>query len=150
MRVAVDTNVLVYAQGQNDVPRIERARELFVKIPMDNIVLPMQALGELYWVLVRKTSLCRGEARDAVMGWMDTYAVASAEPSDLLTAMDASVDHQLSMWDALILCTAASAGCRILLSEDMAEGFTFRGVTVINPFAATPHVLLKAAMLEAY
>ncbi len=38
---------------------------------------------------------------------------------------------------------AAEAGCRLLLSEDLQEGFTWGGVTVVNPFAATVHPLLE-------
>jgi predicted nucleic acid-binding protein len=44
------------------------------------------------------------------------------------------VDHQLPIWDALILAVAAESRCRLLLSEDFQNGFTWRGVTVVNPF----------------
>ena len=30
----------------------------------------------------------------------------------------------------------------MLLSGDMQDGFVWRGVTVVNPFAATPHPML--------
>jgi predicted nucleic acid-binding protein len=56
--------------------------------------------------------------------------------------MDLSADHGLSIWDAVILSAAAAAGCRLLLSEDMHEGFTGSGVTVTDPFAAKTHELL--------
>ena len=36
---------------------------------------------------------------------------------------------------------------RLLLSEDLQDGFTWRGVTVANPFSASPHPLL-AGLLE--
>ena len=39
---------------------------------------------------------------------------------------------------------AADAGCRLLLSEDLQDGFTWRGVTVVDPFADKPHPLLAA------
>lgn len=149
MKVALDTNVLVYAQGQNDVHRIDIARRVLAAIPVDNIVLPLQALGELYWVLVRKASMTRHAARDAVLAWQDTYAVAHADMSDFLAALDMSANHQLSMWDAIILTTAARARCRILLSEDLSEGFTWQGLTVVNPFADNPHPLLQAALASA-
>ena len=37
--------------------------------------------------------------------------------------------------DAVILSAAAESGCRLLLSQDLQEGFTWNGVTVTNPFA---------------
>jgi predicted nucleic acid-binding protein len=37
-----------------------------------------------------------------------------------------------------MLAAAAQADCRLLLSEDMQDGFTWRSVTVRNPFATPP------------
>jgi predicted nucleic acid-binding protein len=54
----------------------------------------------------------------------------------------------LRIWDAVILAAAASAGCRLLLSEDMQEGFTWNGVTVTNPFSAKKHRLLEELLEE--
>ena len=50
--------------------------------------------------------------------------------------MDLCVDHQLGSWVALVLSVAADAGARLLLSEDLNPGFTWRGVRVVNPYAA--------------
>ena len=47
--------------------------------------------------------------------------------------MDLSVAHQLASWDALVLNVAAEAGARLLLTEDLNPGFSWRGVRVINP-----------------
>jgi predicted nucleic acid-binding protein len=44
----------------------------------------------------------------------------------------------------VILSAASQAGCRLLLSEDLQDGFTWGGVTVINPFASPRHLLLEA------
>lgn len=60
----------------------------------------------------------------------------------LLAAMDLVADHRLSVWDALILAVAANAHCRLLLSEDLQDGFTWCGVTVVNPFTEPRHPLL--------
>jgi predicted nucleic acid-binding protein len=43
----------------------------------------------------------------------------------------------------VIFAAAAASGCRLLLSEDMQDGFTWRGVTVANPFAAKRNELLE-------
>ena len=58
--------------------------------------------------------------------------------------MDLAVHHVLSIWDAVILSAAAAAGCRLLLSEDLQDGFTWNGVTVVNPFPGRRHPLLAA------
>ena len=46
------------------------------------------------------------------------------------------------------MAAAASAGCRLLLSEDLHDGFTWNGVTVINPFVPEPNALL-AELLDS-
>lgn len=67
----------------------------------------------------------------------------------MLNAADLATDHTLRIWDAVVLAASAEAGCRLLLSEDhLQEGFTWRGVTVTNPFTGSPHALLSA-LLEA-
>ena len=40
----------------------------------------------------------------------------------------------------------ASADCRILLSEDMHDGFVWRGLTVIDPFVERVHPLLASLL----
>jgi predicted nucleic acid-binding protein len=42
--------------------------------------------------------------------------------------------YQPSFWDAMIIQAAVSAGCRVLYSEDLKDGFEISGVKVINPF----------------
>jgi len=50
----------------------------------------------------------------------------------------------MQIWDALILAVAAENRCRLLLSEDLHDGFIWRGVTVVDPFDGTEHAhLLK-------
>jgi predicted nucleic acid-binding protein len=61
-------------------------------------------------------------------------------------AADLATDHRLGIWDAVILSASSQAGCRLLLSEDLQDGFTWGGVTVVNPFAAERHALLEALL----
>ena len=64
MRVAFDTNVLAYAEGINGKERRDEALAIIRKLPQDAGVVPVQVLGELFNVLIRKA----GKSRiDAVM-----------------------------------------------------------------------------------
>ena len=146
MKLALDTNVLAYAEGINDARRAGLARELVAGLPHEATIIPAQALGELFHVLTRKAGRSRVDARAAILGWRDAFAVIDTDEEALLSALDAATDHQLSIRDSLMLATAARARCRILLSEDLSEGFTWQGVTVVNPFAETSHPLLQALL----
>ncbi|ODS52906.1 MAG: twitching motility protein PilT [Acidobacteria bacterium SCN 69-37] len=144
MHVAVDTNVLVYAEGVNDAARRDVAVALLQMLPPESTLLPVQVLAELFVVLVRKAGRSRAEASTAVLGWGDAFPLIESSGDVLLAATDLVRSHQMSMWDAVVLSAAADARCRLLLSEDLQDGFTWRGVTVTNPFAADRHPLLDA------
>ena len=47
-----------------------------------------------------------------------------------------------------MVVVTAEVGCRLLLSEYMQDGFSWRGVTVVNSFAAMRRPLLDALMGE--
>ena len=146
MRLALDTNILVYAEGVNGVSLKKTAVDIIRKLSPDETFVPVQVLGELFYVLVRKAGLKREGARTAILSWHDDFPVIETSPAIVLAAADLSVDHGWRIWDAVILAAAASAGCRLLLSEDMQEGFTWSGVTVTNPFSPARHELLSALL----
>lgn len=143
MRIALDTNVLAYAEGASGAEMRDRTLELLERLPGGTIVLPVQTLGELFNVLVRKLKRKPAQAKAAVLSWQDTYELVETSPSILISATEIAATHGLSIWDSVVLAASAEAGCRILLSEDLQDGFTWRGVTVVNPFAARPHALLE-------
>ena len=143
MRVALDTNVLVYALGANDPDRGARAEEVIASRPPRDIVLPIQVLGELMRVLVGKAKWPAPRARLAVDRFRHAHPVQPTNASTLEAALDLAVDHRFSIWDAVIVNAASEAGCRLLLSEDLADGFVWRGLAIVNPFAAEPHPLLR-------
>ena len=148
MRIAFDTNVLANAEGINGAERRDAALALIRRLPQEAAVVPVQVLGELFNVLVRKGGKSRSDARDAVLSWRDTFLGVETSPEVMLAAADLATDHQLGIWDAVILSAASRAGCRLLLSEDLQEGFTWAGVTVVNPFSSPRHALLEALLGE--
>jgi predicted nucleic acid-binding protein len=143
VKVALDTNILAYIEGVNGASRKTSATEMVASLPAGSTYIPVQVLGELFRVLVRKAKYKSTSARAAVFNFLDIFPLIETSPSILTAAADLSVDHRLDMWDAIIVAAAAGAGCRLLLSEDMQEGFTWSGVTVVNPFSAKRHELLK-------
>ncbi len=148
MKVALDTNILAYAEGAHGSARRDKALNLIQRLPVDAIVLPVQTLGELFNVLVRKVKREPVRAREAVLSWRDAYPTVATSSGVMVNAMDLASDHHLTIWDSVVLAASAEAGCRLLLSEDLQEGFTWRGVTVANPFAPRLHPLLAALLTD--
>ncbi len=149
MKYAFDTNVLVYAEGVDDPQRQTRAYELTTRIARDAGAIPTQVLGELFYVLVRKGGRSKAQARDALLAWRDSFSVIGTTPETLFLAADLAADHDLRIWDSVVIATAASAGCTVLFSEDLQDGFSWGGLTIVNPFAAEPAPLVKAILGSA-
>jgi predicted nucleic acid-binding protein len=147
--VALDTNILAYAEDTNGATMKRAALDVVAKLPPEATLIPVQALAELFSVLVRKAGRSRENARDAVISWGDSFPLIETSPEVLLAATELSAGHQLGWWDAVMLAAAADAGCRLLLSEDFQDGFTWSGVTVANPFASPRHPLLEALIAGA-
>ena len=149
VRAALDTNVLAYAEGVGDKTRCRLARKLIAELAVGRVLLPAQTLGELYRVLSQKAKRRPAACREAVLGWADSFAIADSTWSAYQAAFDLAADHGMQIWDALILSVTAEGRCRLLLSEDLHEGFTWRGVTVVNPFAERRHPLLVDVLTAA-
>jgi len=144
VKFAVDTNILVYAEGQENSSHSETARRLLTLRP-PRAVVPFQVLGEFFRVMTGKFSWRRDEARASIL----RYAAAFDTLPTTSTAFDAALaladEHRFQIWDAIILAVAAEAGCSLLLSEDLHDGFSWSGVTVVNPFVEPmPAKLLRA------
>ena len=133
MRAALDTNILAYAEGVNDDVRRAQARSLIRELRGSEILVPAQALGELFVVLLRRGKRTTDEARTTVLRWAEAYPIIATTPDVLVTALDLAVVHRLALWDSVILSAASSVGCDVLFSEDMGHGFAWRGVTIRNP-----------------
>jgi predicted nucleic acid-binding protein len=149
VRVALDTNILAYAEGIDDEARRVAAVSLVERIPQLTAFLPTQVLGELFKVLMRKGRYTAQRAQETVLGWAQAFSLIDTSQSVLFSAMDLAAAHSVSIWDALILAAAAEADCRLLLTEDMQQGFIWNGVTIANPFSETPHPLFEAMLADA-
>src|SRR4029453_17513913 len=107
MKIALDINVLAYAEGTNGATMRERALSLLRQLPPESVVVPAQALGELFNVLVRKAKRRRARARTGILSWRDAYPVVETSATVLVDALDLAADHELGIWDSIILAAAA-------------------------------------------
>ena len=142
MMIAIDTNILAYAEGIGDAARRDASLGLLSRMPAESVLIPAQVLGELFRVLTGKVKCTPDAARSRVLQWADCFEVADSKWTAFQAAFDLTDDHGLQIWDALILAVTAENRCRVLLSEDMQHGFTWRGVTVVNPYRIPSHPLL--------
>jgi predicted nucleic acid-binding protein len=151
-QIALDTNVLVYSEGLERGPA-DRAKIVVSQglleallVSGEGWVIPAQALAELHSVLVRRGRETPAQASATVSRLSRLCDVAPTSPQVLTAALALAGDHGIQIYDAIILACAVEAGCDLLLSEDMHDGFAWRGVTVINPFRQVPDARIASLL----
>jgi predicted nucleic acid-binding protein len=92
VKLALDTNILAYAEGVNGADRRSVALDLVRRLPPGAVLIPVQVFGELFNILVRKAGKSRGEARDALLGWRDAFPLIQTSAEVVQSAADLAVD----------------------------------------------------------
>lgn len=134
-RTFLDTNILVYCLDQHDLVKQARCRELLRALQAANqAVISTQVLQEFYVAATRKLGVEPLAAKQIMQGFKNLETIA-VSPELVEEGIDCSILHQLSFWDGLVLASAASAGCEVLMTEDLNSGQIIRGVRIQNPFA---------------
>ncbi|MCZ0945644.1 MAG: PIN domain-containing protein [Gammaproteobacteria bacterium] len=131
MTAFLDTNVLVYAQGEGS--KSEKARQ----VVLEGGIVSVQVLNELTNVLKRKFDLDWNEIAE-VLEDVKT-ALDPVRPIGLEThvaALDLSRDNGFNFYDSLIIAAALEADCDQLLTEDLQAGRRIEGLVIVNPFAS--------------
>lgn len=142
MRIALDSSVLLHAEGVSDQTRQSRALAVIAALPESDTIIPVQALCELLQALVVTARMPAAQAREAVASWRRAYRAQDTTESVLVAAADLVALQKFGVWDAVVLASAAEAGCDVLLSEGIESRRPWRGVTIVNPFTEPPHPLL--------
>ena len=135
----LDTNILVYAFDRSAGQKHALAVQLMVGCwGNENGRISIPVLQEFFVAVTRKitTPLDHQTARQIVAD-LAQWRLHTPKASDLLQAIDLQRDYQLSFWDAQIVQSAASLGCRQLFSEDLNHGQVYGDVQVVNPFRET-------------
>ena len=136
MSAFFDTNVLVYCTDTTAPKKQAIARALVATASASgDAMVSTQVLIELFNVLTRKQQMPATNAQTLIAA----YAGWSVVPSDLtlvMAAIEKSTQHQLSIWDAMVIEAALRGGAQTLYTEDLTHGQRFNALTVVNPFIA--------------
>ena len=133
-RVFVDTNVLVYADDLDAGDKRGVAQTLLQELIAESrAVVSTQVIQEFFVAATRKLGVPADIARRKVELLL-RLDVVLVRPELILSAIDLSRLRSLSFWDALVVRSAASAGCGRLVTEDLNHGQVIDGVRIENPF----------------
>lgn len=134
MRRFLDTNVLLYADDLDAGEKRERAKTILREsLASGEGVVSTQVLQEFFSISTGKLGVDPAIARRKVelIAEMDLIRV---DLGLILGAIDLHRLHSFSFWDALSVRAASTAGCGLLLTEDLQHGQVVDGVRIENPF----------------
>jgi predicted nucleic acid-binding protein len=133
-RVFLDTNVLIYAHDSASPDKQRKSREVIEKIANSaSGVISTQVMQEFYVAATRKLGVDPLVAK-GVLKTFAVFDIVQVSQTLIHEAIDCSILNQLSFWDSLIIASAASAGCVVILSEDLNSSQTVLGLKIRNPF----------------
>jgi predicted nucleic acid-binding protein len=135
-RFTLDTNLLVYFYDPRDPAKRTVAQHIVTTSLTRDCLLGLQAVGECYAVCTRKKILTPAQAGREISNLLSTFSTFPATAASHRTAAREAAAGRFSYWDAVLLHSAAEAGCETILSEDMHDGARLAGLTVRNPFGA--------------
>jgi predicted nucleic acid-binding protein len=96
-----------------------------------------QPVGGVDAVVTRKGIIQPPDAAAQAADWHDLFPYAAASEAAVRSALADAAVGRASYWDALLVATAGEAGCRVILTEDLADGADLGGVRIRNPFSAS-------------
>lgn len=126
----LDTNILLYALSADD-----KKAELSESLLSAGGTISVQVLNEFASVASRKLSMAWAEIEDILAGFR---MLCDVEPITLDVhdlALTLASKHDFALYDAVIVASALTAGCDILVSEDFQHGMRVGGkLRIRNPF----------------
>jgi predicted nucleic acid-binding protein len=138
-REFLDTNILVYAYDSSAGDKHRQAVTLLTNlVKQGGAALSIQVLQELFVVLTRKLpkTLSINHAASTIAD-LTVLPVHTPQSSDVLAAIDLHHRLRLSFWDAMIVRSASQLDCKVIWSEDFADGHRYDGIDVRSPFIVT-------------
>ena len=132
MSTFLDTNVIVYAFDGAEPEK--QATAIAILEAQDRLVVSTQVLLETWWVLTRRLAEPLGEdAASTVIDTLTQLPVVNTDAELVQRSIRTSHETGIAIWDAMIIEAARSAGCDLVLSEDLQHDQDFDGVVIKNP-----------------
>ena len=124
-----DTNVLVYMTS-GDVARAETSKRLLAA----RGVVSVQILNEFANVARLKLRFTWAEVREFLTIIEAACKVVPVTIETHRRGLELAERHHLAVYDGMVIAAAQMAGCSVLYSEDMHDGFVKDGLTIRNPY----------------
>ena len=146
-RFSLDSNLLVYFHDPRDRNKQAVAQQIVIDAASRDCIIGLQTAGEFYTAATRNKILTPTDAGLGVTFFLATFPTFQPTLDSHRIAAREAAAGRFSYWDSVLLASAAEAGCKILLSEDMKDGARLGNITVRNPFGPSGLSAAAAAAL---
>ena len=90
-------------------------------------------MQEFYVTAVKKLNAKPIIAKEIIRSF-EKFNIITISVDMIKDAINLSYVNKISFWDALIIISAEESKCTVILTEDLNNGQTIKGVRIINPF----------------
>jgi predicted nucleic acid-binding protein len=142
-KVFIDTNILLYSHDRRDLQKFAASREWLEALAIRGLgCTNLQVLNECAHLLLRKRWFRSTSEAYAVVEGFRVLGDSSVTWVEVEQARSLHDQTGYSWWDCLLLASAIALGCTHFLSEDLQDGRTLDGLTILSPFAHSPRDIL--------
>jgi predicted nucleic acid-binding protein len=134
-RVALDSNILIYAELESDSEKGKRAADLILRAAQDGVIA-VQVLGEFLRFVQRRVPTAFDEAIRQASIYQATFLTPPSTDVIINKASELARAHRMQFWDCVVCVASAEVGATVLITEDVQDGRILDGLRLINPFAA--------------
>ncbi len=133
-RVAVDSNILIYAEFEPESDKGTRSADLILRCARDGVI-PAQVLGEYLRFAQRRAPAAFHDAMRQAMIYQAIFLTPPTTSATINKASELAHVHRMQLWDCVVCAASVQAGAKVLMTEDMQDGRTIEGLRLLNPFA---------------
>jgi predicted nucleic acid-binding protein len=135
-RVALDSNILIYAELEPESEKGKRAANLILRAARDGVI-PVQVLGEYLRFVQRRLPTSFVESVRQASIYRTLFLTPPTTSATIEKASRLAHGHRIQLWDCVVCIASVEGGARVLLTEDMEDGRVIDGLRLMNPFVST-------------
>ncbi|GHV84333.1 twitching motility protein PilT [Spirochaetia bacterium] len=134
-KVFVDTNIILYAEFDDDSKKYNCAKALLKNsFIQSGVYISTQVLNEFFVNALRKGAGA-SDIQSVLLNYSNNFKLITIDFQTIRECWRILNRYHFSYWDSLIIAAALEADCSILYSEDMQDGQIIENtLTIRNPF----------------
>ena len=131
-RIFIDSNIWVYFFSEDGNPKTPIVERFFTaNVTKSVFITSCQVVNEVGNVL-KRFGLSEEKIRIVIEKMTDICLIQDLSKEVCLLASTLRESYSFSFWDSIIVATAKTAGCNLLISEDMHEGLMIGELRINN------------------